>query len=432
MPAFNRLSGKQLSLNLLDYHIWLILVATTVATLIASGIYPALLLSSFKPLQALKGKISVSLGDALFRKILVVTQFSFAIMLIIGTIIISSQLSYIRSKELGYDKSNVISFWMRDMGRHYNEARAGLLKQPGILDVTRSNSNIVKIDGLSGDNDWDGKDPKQVIILHPMAIDKNFISFFKMQLVAGKDFTGEIADTAHLILNEAAVKETGIKDPIGKRLRLWTENGKIIGVVKDFHFASMKEKIGPAVFTYSGHNDGTIYIKTTGRDAPKAIHAAEALFKQYNGLYPFSYTFLDDTFNSLYTGEQREGRLFNYFATIAILISCLGLFGLAAYTTQVRTREIGIRKVIGASISGIVILLAKDFIRLVFISIIIAVPLAWLAMNNWLGDFAYRVNIGWMVFLIAGTIAILIAFITVSAQTIKVAIMNPVKSLKAE
>ncbi|HTD98255.1 MAG TPA: ABC transporter permease [Mucilaginibacter sp.] len=432
MPVFNQLSGKQLVFNLADYHIWLIILLTIASTLAASSIYPALLLSSFEPLKALKGKISAGIGDVAFRKILVVTQFTFSVILIIGTMVITSQLKYIRSKELGYDKSHTFAFRMRDMAKHYDAAKAELLKQPGVTAVTRASSNIIAIGGLTGDNDWDGKAPNQTFILHPIAIDKDFISFFKMKLVKGAGFTGAVADSAHFILNEAAVKEIGMKDPIGKRFRLWKTTGTIIGVIKDFHFASMKEKIGPSIMLYNPANLGNIYIKTTGQDAPKAIAAAETQFKQYNGQYPYTYSFLDDMFDKLYQGEQREGTLFNYFAGIAILISCLGLLGLAAYTAQVRTREIGVRKVLGASITRIIGLLATDFIKLVFISIIIAVPIAWFAMNKWLQTFAYKTSVGWWVFVAAGLIAILIAFITISFQSVKAALMNPVKSLRSE
>jgi putative ABC transport system permease protein len=432
MPVFNQVAGKQLVFNLSDYHIWLIIFATIAGTLAASSIYPALLLSSFEPLKALKGKISAGIGDVLFRKILVVTQFVFSIVLIIGTIVITSQLKYIRSKDLGYDKTNVFSFWMRDMGKHYEAVKAELLKQPGVLDVTRSNQNIVRIGGISGDTEWDGKAPNQTFIVHPIVIDKDFISFFKMKLVQGASFTGAVSDTAHYILNEAAIKEIGLKNPIGKWFRMGSIKGTIIGVVKDFHFASMKDKIAPSVFWYAPQYFSTIYIKTTGKDAPKAINAAQAQFKQYNGEYPFGYAFLDDVFNGIYQGEQREGTLFNYFASIAIFISCLGLLGLAAYTAQVRTREIGVRKVLGASVSRIVGLLAQDFIKLVFIAILIAIPIAWYTMNGWLQAFAYRINIGWWVFAVAGSLAIFIAFITISFQSVKAALTNPVKSLRSE
>jgi putative ABC transport system permease protein len=321
---------------------------------------------------------------------------------------------------------------MRDMSKHYDAAKAELLKQPGVLAVTRSNQNIIRYFGFTGDLDWDGKDSKLNLIAHPIVIDKDLISFFKMKLVEGASFTGAIADTAHYILNEEAIKEMGIKNPIGKRFKMNNINGTIIGVVKNFHYASMKEKIAPSVFWYAPQYLNKMYIKTTRRDAPKVIAAAQSQFKQYNGEYPFGYAFLDDIFNGIYQGEQREGTLLTYFATIAIFISCLGLLGLAAYTAQVRTREIGVRKVLGASVNGIITILAKDFIKLVLIAIVIAMPVAWYTMHKWLQDFAYRTTIGWPVFLFAGTIAILIAFLTISFQAVKAAVANPVKSLRSE
>lgn len=432
IPAFNQLADKQLSLSLSDYHVWTIILLAIAGTLAASSIYPALLLSSFEPLKALKGKISSGIGDVMFRKILVVTQFVFSVVLIIGTIVITSQLNYIRSKKLGYDKTNVFSFWMRDAAKHYDAIKNELLKQPGVLAVTRSNQNIVRFGGMSGDNDWDGKAPNSTFIVHPIVIDKDFISFFKMQLIEGASFTGAASDTANYILNEAAIKEMGLKNPIGKRFRMNTITGKIIGVVKDFHYASMKEKIAPALFWYAPQYFSTVYVKTTTHDAKNELAAAGDQFKQYNGQYPFGYAFLDDVFNSLYQSEQREGTLFNYFAGIAIMISCLGLLGLAAFTAQVRTREIGVRKVLGASVGRIVGLLAHDFIKLVFIAIIIATPVAWFAMHSWLQAFAYRINLSWWVFVAAGVIAVVIAFATISFQSIKAAIANPVKSLRSE
>jgi putative ABC transport system permease protein len=432
MPVFNKVSGKEMNLDLGDYHVWLLLLTAITGTLAASSIYPALLLSSFEPLKALKGKISAGVGDVLFRKILVVTQFAFSIILIIGTIVITGQLNFIRTTGVGYDKAHVLTFWMRDMDKHYDAAKAELLKQPGVLAVTRSNQNIIHFQGFVGNVDWDGKDPKQNIIMHPIVVDRDVISFFKMKLVAGTSFTGGAMDTAHYILNEAAIKEMGIKDPVGKRFKMMDINGTILGVVKDFHYTSMKEKIAPSVFWYSPKNLNKIYIKTTATDAPKVIAAAEKQFKKYNGQYPFGYAFLDDIFDNLYQSEQREGTLFTDFAAIAIFISCLGLLGLAAYTAQVRTREIGVRKVLGASVSGIVRLLAMDFIKLVFIAIVIAAPLAWYFMYKWLQGFAYKITISWSVFALAGGIAILIAFITISFQAVKAALANPVKSLRSE
>ncbi|MFI5159863.1 MAG: ABC transporter permease [Sphingobacteriales bacterium] len=432
MPVFNQLSGKQLTFDIADYHVWMVILLTIAGTLAASSIYPALLLSSFEPLKALKGKISAGIGDRLFRKILVVTQFSFSVILIIGTIIITTQLRYIRSKDLGYDKTHVFACDMHGVSAHYDAIRAELLKQPEIQDVTRSNQVLVRIGGQSGETDWDGKAPGQTFIVHPIVIDKDFMSFFKMKLVAGKTFTGSKTDTAHFILNETAIKELGMKNPIGKRFKMAGVNGTIIGVVKDFHFASMKEKIAPSVFWYVPQYFSTIYIKTNGRDAQKAIQTAQNLIKGFDAHFPFHYAFLDDMFNNLYKGEQQEGILFTYFAGIAIFISCLGLLGLAAYTAQVRTREIGVRKVLGASVGNITTMLSADFLKLVIIAIIIASPFAWYAMNKWLQDFAYHINVQWWVFAAAGLLAIVIALGTIGLQAIKAALVNPVKSLRSE
>jgi putative ABC transport system permease protein len=432
MPLFNTVSGKQMVFDFSDRRIWLVIACTITGTLIASSIYPALLLSSFQPIQALRGRISTGLGNALFRKILVVAQFSFSILLIIGTLVISAQLHYIHSKDLGYDKEHVFSFWMRDMDAHYDAVRTELMKEPSILDVTRSNQNIVRFGGFTGSADWDGKDPKQSLITHVISIDKDFIPFFKFKMLQGSAFTGAPNDSAHYILNEAAVAETGINDPVGKRFTLNGIKGTIIGVVKNYHYASMREKITPAIFYYHPGYWKTVYIKTSGRDAAQAIKAAETQFKQYNGKYPFSYRFLDELFNFIYKGEQQQATLFNYFSGIAIFISCLGLLGLAAYTAQVRTREIGVRKVLGASSLRITGMLSADFLKLVCIAMVIASPFAFYAMNAWLQDFAYRINIEWWMFLVAGVLAIGIAMITISFQAIKAAWANPIKSLRTE
>lgn len=431
MPVFNQVSGKQLIFDLADYHIWLVILLTITGTLITSSIYPALLLSSFQPLKALKGKISNSIGDVLFRKILVVTQFAFSIMLIAGTIVITTQLNYIRTKQLGYDRAHVLTCNMAGMFYHYEAVKAELLKQPGVLAVTRASDNIVKLGNITGNTDWEGKLPGQTFIVRPMAVDKDFISFFKMKMVTGAAFTGSVADTNRFILNEAAIKELGLKNPVGKRFKMGRTDGTIMGVIKDFHFSSMKEKISPAVFYYNPDHLGSIYVKTTGQDAQKAIAATSKQFKAYNSS-TFNYSFLDDDFNRLYKGEQQEGILFIYFAGIAIFISCLGLLGLAAYTAQVRTREIGVRKVLGASVANITRMLSLDFLILVLVSVIIATPVVWYGINNWLQGFAYRTTVHWWVFALAGAAAVLIALVTISFQAIKAAMANPVKSLRSE
>jgi putative ABC transport system permease protein len=432
MPLFNEISGKHLEFRLSNWHIWKVMLATVTCTLVVSSIYPALLLSSFEPLKALKGKIVARISDVVFRKTLVVVQFAFSMILVVGTLVINKQMHYIRSKELGFEKEHVFGFFMRNARDHYDAVKSELLKEPGIAAVTWGSTNIVSMGSQTGATEWDGKQPGETMMVYNIAVDKDFISFFKIAMAEGSNFTGAVSDSSHFILNEAAVKAARLQSPVGKRFKLWKNEGTIIGVVKDFHFASMKRKIEPAVFYYKTNPTGALYIKTTGNEVPKAIAAAKQQWDKYNAGYNFDYSFLDDVFNRLYTGEQRTGTLFNVFSGIAILISCLGLLGLATYTAQIRTREIGIRKVLGASVAGIIQLLTKDFIKLVVIAIVIAVPVAWYAMNKWLQDFVYRIDIGYMVFVLAGATAILVALITISFQSVKSAWASPAKILKAE
>ncbi|HMG09133.1 MAG TPA: ABC transporter permease [Mucilaginibacter sp.] len=431
IPYYNSISGKHLHLNLLDYQLWKIVSITCLGTLLTSAVYPSILLSSFEPLKALKGKLSLGIGNAVFRKVLVTTQFIFSVALIISTLVIGRQLKYIQEKNPGYDRSQVFSFPAGAMQDHLEAVKAELSNQSSIKTVAVSNGNVVNNLKTTGGAEWDGKDVNNVTIVHPMGIDEKFIPALKMQLIAGTNFTGAKLDSAHYILNETAVKMTGLKNPIGKRFKLWQTEGTIIGIVKDFNFASLKEKIEPSVLFYStkGFN---IYVKTSGKQAPEAIAAVSRLWKQYNPGFPFEYTFLDDKYNALYKSDQTTGSLFNIFSGIAILISCLGLFGLVTYSAQIKTREIGIRKVLGASVASIVSLISKDFLRLVVIAIVVASPIAWISMKSWLQSFAYRIDISLWVFIIAGASAIVITLITISFQSIKAALSNPVMSLRSE
>jgi len=432
MPVYNNVSGKEMQFDLLDSNVWKVIGLTVVGTLIASSIYPAMLLSSFKPINALKGKLSLGVGNVVFRKTLVVTQFIFSIGLIISTLIINQQLKYIREKELGYDKSYVFSVGMGDIHKNYDGVRSELMSRPGVTDVTRAGDYIVNLGGSTGDTDWDGKETKRSFLIHPINVDKNYLNFFKLRFAEGSGFTGEKSDSAHFILNETAVKEAGIKNPIGKRFKLHDWNGTIIGVVKDFHFASLKQKIEPAVFCYRPQDCWLMFVRTTGKDAPKAIRAVEEYSKKYNPAFPFKYDFMDDIYDSLYKSDVRSGTLFNVFAMIAVVISCLGLFGLVTYTAQVKVKEIGIRKVLGASVTNITAMISRDFLVLVVLSLVIVTPIAWYAMAKWLQDYAYRIHIQWWVFALAGVSALIIAFVTISFQAVKAAMANPVKSLRSE
>ncbi|SIO51110.1 ABC transporter permease [Chitinophaga niabensis] len=432
LPLFNKISGKEMVINFADYHIWMVILLAGLGTLAASSIYPAMLLSSFDPIRALKGKVSSGIRGVTFRKVLVVSQFTISVALITGTIIIGQQLKYIQTKDLGYDKTHVFSFWLRDANEHAEAIRNQLMNAPGVSGVTQANGYIAMLGAQSGSNSWDGKGADQTLMMYPLSVDKEFIPFFKLQLLEGRNFSGTPADSNHYILNETAVKQTGIKDPLGKRFKLWEVEGTIIGVVKDFHFASLKKEIQPAVFYSKPQLNNSIFVRTTGKDAAKAVAAARAIWDKHNPGIDFQYSFMDQVFNDIYKAEEGRSMLFNSFAAIAILISCLGLLGLTAYTAQVRTREIGVRKVLGASVSSIISLLTKDFIRLVLIAILIAVPVSWYAMSKWLDDFAYRTTISWMVFLVSGLIAVSIAILTISFLSIKAALANPAKSLTAD
>jgi len=432
LPVLNHFSGKQIHLTLSNYQLWLYIGTTLLFTLIASSIYPALLLASFEPLKALKGKIAAGIGANSFRKVLVVIQFSISIVLIAGMLIIKSQLNFIAHKKLGYDKEHVFSFTIRGLDNHYSALKAELMKQPGVLDVTRAGQNIVDNNGWTGDVDWDGKSEKTNMFFHPFQVDEHFMPFFKLNLIEGNNFNGTPADSVHFLINETAVRAMGIKNPVGKKFRLQKTNGIIMGVVKDFHYMTMRKKIEPAIFAYQPKATFYIYVKTKGQAEETAVAATEKVWKQFNHSDPFNYTFLDETFNRLYKSEQRTGSLFNIFAALAIMLSCLGLFGLATYTAQVKTREIGIRKVLGASVLSIIKLLTTEFVLLILISIAIATPVAWYVMNKWLMNFAYKVHVNWLIFLLAGISAILIALSTISFQSIRAAAANPVKSLRNE
>ncbi|WP_153797271.1 ABC transporter permease [Foetidibacter luteolus] len=432
MPLYNEIAGKRIVFNPLQGNVLLVYGITLLATMLLAGIYPALSLSSFKPLEAMKGKLSGLGSKVAFRKVLVVVQFSFSIMLIVGTIIIGNQLKYIRQKNLGYNKENLLYFGMRNITEHYDAAKAELLKQPGVVAVTASGADIMNAWSSTGDADWDGKTAaQQTFVINQISAERNFLDVMNLQIVQGKGFSGTPADSTNYLLNETAIKVMSIKDPVGKRFTFHDKKGVIAGVVKDFHFQNLHRQIEPAIIYFSPWR-WRMYVKTTAKDASKAVAAVEKIWKQYNPDYPLEYQFLDDAFDTNYRSDIRVGKLFNCFAIITILISCLGLFGLVTYTAETRIKEIGVRKVLGASVPGIVSMLSKDFLKLVGISIVIAFPVAWWALSKMLESYPYRTAISWWVFALAGFITLAIALVTISFQAIKAALANPVKSLRSE
>src|SRR6185437_2037151 len=360
--------------------------------------------SSFKPIETLKGKIATGLGIASFRKALVVFQFAISVILLVSTIIMGKQMSFIKNKDLGYDKSYVFSVPLTDeVVNHLDAVKTELKNNPGILNVATSNAyDFSSVNQSTGDLDWEGKPANTNLIITQVSVDKDFIPTMKIKFLEGGNFAGTPADSSHFILNETAVKKMGLKPPYaGQQISFHNNKGTIIGVVKDFNFQSLKEKIAPLIF-FTGWGKNVLYVRTTGQNAQQAIASVEKQYKKYAGDIPFKYNFLDKSFEAQYKTDQRSGVLFKVFAGIAIFISCLGLFGLATYTAEVKRKEIGIRKVLGSSISSIVQMISKDFFKLVIIAIVIAVPAGWWAMNKWLEGFAYRINISAWVFVLAG------------------------------
>lgn len=430
-PLYEELTGKVIQIQMLDASMTQILVLTLLGTLAAVGIYPAIFLSSFDPITALKGKFSFGGSNKNFRNALVVLQFASSIVLIVSTIVITNQLKYIQNKNLGFDKGYVFTLPSQGMYEHLDAVRNELNNNPAIKAVSTSSDNLISSGNTTGDTDWDSKDPNRLFVVHPIGVDKDFITNMSLSIVEGNGYTGAAADSNKFLLNETAVRLAGIKNPIGKRFKLWQTEGIIAGVVKDFHNVSLRNAIEPAVFYYNKDN-WNLYVKTSSDNATAAIAAVEKQWKRYNPNFPFTYQFLDEEFNKMYQTEQQTSQLFNVFAGIAILISVLGLFGLATYIAQRRIKEIGIRKTLGASVENIVGMLTKDFVLLVLFAFVLATPLAWYLMSAWLKNFAYRIDLQWWHFVLAGVLAVTIAFITVSLQSVRAALSNPVKSLRSE
>jgi ABC-type antimicrobial peptide transport system permease subunit len=433
-PLYDRITGEQLTLSLSNFSMLEIWFFTLLGTILISGIYPAMLLSSFNPLGTVRDKSFLGIKTSSFRKSLVVLQFVISFILLVGTIVMGKQMAYISNKDLGYDKNYVFTVSFPEKATKNADAIENeLLLQKGILNVSFSGTtDITNVTEVSGDILWDGKKDNVPFMLWRVQADKNFIPTMKYQFIAGTNFTGTPSDDNKYILNETAVKAMALKPPyVGTKIGYGNADGEILGVVKDFNFKSLKDPVAPLIIRTSGLKN-ILYVRTTGAGAQVAIKAVESQYKKYANNAPFSYDFLDKTFESHYQSQQRTGTLFTTFAAIAIFISCLGLFGLATYTAQVKTKEIGIRKVLGASVSSVVQLISKDFLKLVIIATVIATPLSYWSMNKWLQDFAYRINISWWMFAVAGLLVIFITLLTISFQSIKAAIANPVKSLRTE
>jgi putative ABC transport system permease protein len=435
LPQFNQLTQKQIVIPFGLQYFWLTIGGLILLTGFISGSYPALYLSSFNPIGVLKGGLKFTSGALWFRKGLVVFQFVLSIILIIGTIVISKQVDYVQSINLGYNRENLIYIPLEgELATKYALFKNQALNGAGVKAMTRMTQTPTQIENGTGGVDWEGKDPTSGVEFTQAGVGYDFTKTMQTQIVKGRDFSKDFAtDSAGYVVNETALKIIGYKDPIGKRLTFWDRKGTIIGVMKDFHFNSMHTAINPLVLRLGENDDyGAALIKTEPGKTKQALASLEKLCKELNPKFPFTYKFSDEEYQKLYSNEQVVNKLSNYFAFLAIFISCLGLLGLVIFTAQQRTKEFGIRKVLGASAGSLFNLLSKEFLLLVFIAMLIASPLAWLAMNKWLQNYEYRITVSWWIFGIAGVLAILIALITVSFQAIRSAVANPVKSLRTE
>lgn len=432
LPVYKLVTNQDLHLSFYDVHIWRIMIYAGLGTLLAASIYPALMLSDFKPLQSIRGEITSGLRTELFRKTLVIFQFSTSMILIVATLVIGRQLHYIRKVNLGYDKSYVLTVPLPNkVVEHIDAVKSELVRQHSIQSVATSGIyDMTNELNASSDLEWSGKPANSQLMIYQAVVDQDFIPTMKMQLLEGANFSGTPADSNRYIVNETAVREMGLKPPYtGQEIRFHGKPGTIIGVVKDFNYQSLKEKIAPLLF-YRWWPGNILYVRTDPQHVQQAIEAVEKQYKQYAGVIPFSYHFIDEQFEAKYISDQRTSLLFNLFAGIAVFISCLGLLGLSTYTVRQRVKEIGIRKVLGASVYQIVYLLSKGSLQLVLAAIIIAIPLAWWIMSRWLEDFAYRIDMPWWMFALAGMAAIFFALITICWQAIRAAVANPVKALR--
>ena len=434
LPFFNELAGKEIELDLIGS--WsLALVGVALVTGLVAGSYPALFLSSFRPAEVLKGSLRSGASSSLFRKLLVVLQFTLSIGLLIGTGVVYNQVTFMRGKGLGYEKEHVLNIRMRgDISGSYDELKMELTAHPAVLGVSAARQRLPNIGSNSSGGEWDGKDPELDVVIGNTQVDYDFVETMGIELVEGRSFSREFSTdaTEAYLVNEKMAELMGVESAVGERFSLWRE-GRIIGVMRNFHFKSVRDEIEPLVLGLNDPKDLTwMVVKLHPESAVAGVEFLKEIWERVVPNYPLEYQFLDREFDWMYRSEERMGGILKYFSVVAVLIGCLGLFGLASFMAEQRTKEIGVRKVLGASVGGIVVLLTREFTKWVVAANLVAWPVAWYAMSQWLEGFAFRVELGWEIFALAGIGALGIAWLTVGWQAVRAALSNPIEALRYE
>jgi predicted permease len=434
LPTFNTAFRKHISFDFTDSTNIAAFCSIILITGLLAGAYPALVLSRFKPVTVFKNNLANAGGGSNWlRKGLVVTQFAVSVLLIIGTITVSQQVNYLKNRDLGYNKNQLIWFASNISTDKQQTAINELLKVPGVTNASQASVTFTQSNSRGSEVNWQGKEKGQDVFFSFIAAGNDIVKTMGLTIKEGRAFyTNSMADTNSVLLNEEAVKRMGLKNPVGQIIQMYAGAATVVGVVKDFHFESLHHPVTPSIIMCRPNWTWNIYVRTDGKDMLKTIAGIEQVYKTMAPGFVFDYNFQDKEYERLYRSETQTGTLVNWFAFFAIFISCLGLLGLTTYTVERKTKEVGIRKVLGASVSSIVLLLSKQFIGLVLVAVIVAAAPAYYYMNNWLGNYAYRISLGWQVFALAGIIAVVIAAFTISFQAIKAAVVNPVKSLRTE
>jgi putative ABC transport system permease protein len=435
LPFFNSVADKEMSILWSNPYFWIISFVFILFTSIVAGSYPAFYLSSFRPVQVLKGTFKAGRFASIPRKVLVVVQFTVSVILIIGTIIVYKQIQFAKSRPVGYTRQGLVALPLTgEIHKHFNTIRNELLQAGTISSIAEAGSPTTSTWGSTSGFSWPGKDPNQSIDFSNVGVSYDYGKTIGWKIKDGRDFSRDFAtDTSGVILNEAAVKFMGLKDPVGQTVTWWDSKLTVVGVIENMVMNNPYDEPRPTIFNLSTEEQSVTIAKIDpSSNAKDALAKIESVFKKFEKDQLFSFQFVDEEYARKFSTEERVGKLASFFAILAIAISCLGLFGLSSFVAAQRTKEIGVRKVLGASVFGVWNLLSKDFIALVIVSFLIAVPIAWYMMNNWLQGYTYRVAIGWEVFLLSGLLAVAIALITVSFQSIKAAIANPIRSLRTE